>query len=150
MFARPKHHLIPVLALLSMGHVSGQCVSTPYVSWHPCYQSTCDQALVFFRIHRETNCVSSNPVVTLDFTGPIATSGTATGADFTKISGDVSDDQMSLTFDIGEADLDPIYWLTETVDQYYWYYFVYVDNCDTSYTWSDNFVQLSYVDDEQN
>ncbi|CAN0564306.1 unnamed protein product [Ectocarpus sp. 12 AP-2014] len=57
---------------------------------------------------------------------------------------------MSLNFDIGEADLDPVYWLTGTVDEYYWYFSVYVDNCDTSYTWNDNFVQLSYVDDEQN
>ncbi|CAM9198809.1 unnamed protein product [Ectocarpus sp. 8 AP-2014] len=33
---------------------------------------------------------------------------------------------------------------------YYWSFELYLDNCDTSYTWDDNFVQLSYVDDEQN
>ncbi len=25
-----------------------------------------------------------------------------------------------------------------------------IDNCDPKYTWSDNFIQVSYVDDEQN
>ncbi|CAM9558287.1 unnamed protein product [Ectocarpus sp. 12 AP-2014] len=159
MFARSIELLIAVSALLYMDHVSGQCISTPYVSWHSCgvphyaNPQSCDRADVFFHIYRETNCVSSNPVVTLDFTAPIATSGDAYGyveGDSTSISGDVSDDQLSITFDMGEAGLDPFYVLTETQDHYYWYFWVILDNCDTAYTWSDNFVQLSYVDDEQN
>ncbi|CAM9959638.1 unnamed protein product [Ectocarpus fasciculatus] len=159
MFARPIDLLIAVSALLYMDHVLGQCISTPYFSWNSCgvprYDSpqSCDRADLFFHIYRETNCVSSNPVVTLDFTAPIARSGDAYGyieGDSTSISGDVSDDQLSITFDMGEAGLDPFYVLTQTQDHYYWYFWVILDNCDTAYTWSDNFVQLSYVDDEQN
>lgn len=61
MFARPIELLIAVSALLYMDHVSGQCISTPYVSWHSCgvphyaNPQSCDRADIFFHINRETN-----------------------------------------------------------------------------------------------
>lgn len=95
-------------------------------------------------------CVSSNPMVTVDFTEPIVSSGSAGGylqdVLYVNLSGDVSDDQMSVTIDMGN--LDPIY--SDAGGYYYWTMYVGLDNCDTSYTWSDNFFELSYVDDEQN
>ncbi|CAN0265590.1 unnamed protein product, partial [Ectocarpus fasciculatus] len=153
MFAGTKHRLVAVLALLSIGHVSSQCISAPYVAWYPCgtpgvlVPSACYRARLFFHIHREADCVSTNPIVTAEFTGPIANFGYTTGSG-DSLDADRSDDRMSLTFDIGEAGLDPIY--VESEDYYYWHFALYFYNCDTSYTWSDNFVQLSYVDDEQN
>ncbi|CAN0347709.1 unnamed protein product [Ectocarpus sp. 6 AP-2014] len=153
MFAGTKSVPIAVTALVSMGQVSGQCISAPYVAWYPCgtpstlVPSSCDRARLFFHVHRETGCVSSNPIVTADFTGPIASWGYTSGSDG-ELYADLSDDQLSLTFDIGEADLDPTY--VESEDYYYWHFALSLDNCDSSYTWSDNFVQLSYVDDEQN
>ncbi|CBJ48515.1 WSC domain containing protein [Ectocarpus siliculosus] len=155
MFTRPIEPLIIVLALLSMGHVSSQCISAPYAWWYPCgshsedVPTSCDRAELRFRIRRETNCAASNPIVTVDFTGPIATSGYAYGTDSTSMSGNVSNDQSSFTFEIGEADLDP-YYSTYGGGYYFWQLYLYLDNCETSYTWSDNFVQLSYIDDEQN
>lgn len=96
-------------------------------------------------------CVASNPVLTVDYTGPIAVSGYATGTvegSFTAIWGEASDDKMSFTIDIGVADLDPRY--TEWAGNYYWGISLVIDNCDTSYTWGDSFFEVSYVDDEQN
>ncbi|CAN0113075.1 unnamed protein product [Ectocarpus sp. 12 AP-2014] len=149
MFGGPNNVLIAAMALLSMGHVSSQCTSAHYVWWYPCGSNSnsisCDEARIFFNIHREANCVSSNPIVTVDFTGPIVTRGNTYGGNGI-FWGDVSDDQFSLTFDMGEV--DPIY--EQSDDFYYWEFVIYLDNCDTSYTWGDNFVQLSYVDDEQN
>ncbi|CAM9291102.1 unnamed protein product [Ectocarpus sp. 12 AP-2014] len=153
MFAGTKRVPIAVTALVSMGQVSGQCISAPYVAWYPCgtpfilAPSSCDRVRLFSHVHRETGCVSANPIVTVDFTGPIASWGYTTGSDG-ELDADISDDQLSLTYDIGEADLDPV--SVESEDYYYWHFALHLDNCDTSYTWSDNFVQLSYVDDEQN
>ncbi|CAN0142932.1 unnamed protein product, partial [Ectocarpus fasciculatus] len=76
----------------------------------------------------------------------IVTRGYARGSSSSLNWGDVSDDQLSLTFDIGEV--EPTNYESESYD--YWFFGLYLDNCDTSYTWGDNFVQLSYVDDEQN
>ncbi|CBJ30862.1 conserved unknown protein [Ectocarpus siliculosus] len=147
MLGGPKHLLIAAMALLSMGRASSQCISGSYVLWYPCgtiSSTSCDRAGLFFQIKRETNCVSSNPIVTIDFTGPIVSGGYASGS--STLWGDASDDQLSLTFDMGE--LDQRY--SESGGYYYWLFNLYLDNCDTSYTWDDNFVQLSYVDDEQN
>lgn len=90
-------------------------------------------------------------MVTVDYTGRIITSGYVTGVTEgieTSIWGDVSDDQTSITFNMGESGVDPTYHALG--GYYYWFVLVKLDNCDTSYTWSDAFVQLSYVDDEQN
>ncbi|CAM9951075.1 unnamed protein product [Pylaiella littoralis] len=147
-------NLSAVIALLSVAYASGQCVSTSYGQWIPCGSSSpksCDQAFIYFNIRRATNCVSSNPVVTVDYAGPIANRGYAGGTidgNRRGISGDVSDDGASLTFDMGESNLDPTY--SEAGGYYYWSFQLWPYNCDTSYTWSDSFVQLSYVDDEQN
>ncbi|CAN0140511.1 unnamed protein product [Ectocarpus sp. 12 AP-2014] len=155
MFARPKHHLIAVLALLSMGHVSGQCISTSSEGWYPCgipstwYPQSCDRAVLYFHIRRETNCVSSNPIVTVDFTEPVGRGVSVRGylqGIYLGLSGDVSDDEMSVTIDM--ADLDPAY--SDGGGYYYWTVYVSLDNCDTAFTWSDDFFQLSYVDDEVN
>lgn len=97
-------------------------------------------------------CVASNPIVTANYDGPIAKSGLVWGTiiegDFTSISGDVSEDEKSVTFDLGESNLDATYF--ESGGHYYWNFFLFVDNCETSYTWSDEFVQLSYIDYEEN
>ncbi|CAN0235550.1 unnamed protein product, partial [Ectocarpus sp. 12 AP-2014] len=150
MFGGPKHVLVAAVALLSMGHVSSQCISAHYVWWYPCgYQTdpqSCDEARLVFNIHKEANCVSSNPIVTADFTGPIVTRGFASSSDNNPLEGEVSDDQLTLTFNMGEVDQG----YDASDGFYYWSFEFHLDNCDTSYTWDDNFVQLSYVDDEQN
>lgn len=94
-------------------------------------------------------CTASNRILTVDYSGPIANSGIATGTidgDQTSISGEISDDQTRITFDMGAAGLDPYYYgtLGET------YFTLYPASCDTSFTWSDNFLQVSYADDEGN
>lgn len=99
---------------------------------------------------RPLQCVASNAIVEVEFTAPIASWGAAWGirdGDTGNIYGDVSDDKFSVAFDMGESDLDPVY--LEAGFYNYWFA-IYLDNCDTSYTWSDNFVQVSYVDDEEN
>ncbi|CAM9603285.1 unnamed protein product [Ectocarpus fasciculatus] len=147
MFGGPKHLLIAAMALLSMGQVSSQCIGVPYLWWTACgYNGSCDEARLSFRISRETDCVSSNPIVTVDFTAPFVTSGYAAGGGYVHTSGDVSDDQYSITFEVGEVGE----WYDRFDGYTYRYFDIYLDNCDTSYTWGDNFVQLSYVDDEQN
>lgn len=50
---------------------------------------------------------------------------------------------------MGASGLGPYYY--ETLGGYSETYFrLYPDSCDTSFTWSDNFLQVSYVDDEGN
>lgn len=90
----------------------------------------------------------SNPIVQVDFAGPMVIDGAVhSGTEW--ISGDVSDDSTSVVFDTtSNLDLGPT-WVPGG-ESYLWYFNFYVDNCDTGFTYSDNFFQLSYVDDEQN
>lgn len=55
MLARTKHLLSVVTAVLSVGHVSGQCVSVTNVNWNPCRRDTCAEALIFFRLRQEAD-----------------------------------------------------------------------------------------------
>eukprot|EP00903_Cladosiphon_okamuranus_P015619 g14423.t1 len=65
------------------------------------------------------------------------------------ISGDISDDRTSVVFDTtGDPDLGPA-WVS-IGESYLWYIRFFVDNCETGFTYSDDFFQVSYVDDEQN
>ncbi|CAN0347669.1 unnamed protein product, partial [Ectocarpus sp. 6 AP-2014] len=89
----------------------------------------CDEARLVFNIHKEANCVSSNPIVTVDFTGPIVSAGLASSSDNIPFEGDVSDDQLTLTFNMGEVDQG--YHASDSF--YYWSFELYLDNCDTSY-----------------
>lgn len=89
--------------------------------------------------------------MTVDYAGPIVadTRHHVDGHYTDQLYGEVSDNQTSVTFDTRGADLDPRY--HSTSGYYYWNFWLYsLDNCNTSYTWSDNFVELSYVDDELN
>lgn len=83
--------------------------------------------------------------MTLDYTGPIAKADT-TLSGYSEVSGDPSDDGTSVIFDLRDTWIDPVV----DTSGYYWNVKLGLDNCDTGYTWSDNFFQLSYVDDEQN
>ncbi|CAN0069455.1 unnamed protein product, partial [Ectocarpus sp. 6 AP-2014] len=148
MLAEPKHLLAAMMAVLSIDHASGQCASALYVFWGPCANSTCESAQLYFPIQWEADCVASNPIVTVDFTAPIVNSGVASATiegNSTTVYGEVSDDQMSVTFGMGESGVDP-----SSYDSGWSGFLVSLDNCDTSYTWSDNFFEVSYVDDEQN
>lgn len=89
-------------------------------------------------------CVSTNAIVTVEYSGPIAKSATIYDSDTREqIPGIVSDDQRSVTIDMSAA--TPRY-----SSYYYWNLRLDINNCDASYTRGDNFVQLSYVDDEEN
>ncbi|CAB1105166.1 unnamed protein product [Ectocarpus sp. CCAP 1310/34] len=148
MMVEPKHLLVAMMAVLSIGHASGQCASALYVFWGPCTNSTCESAQLYFPIQWEADCVASNPIVTVDFTAPIVNSGVASATiegNLTTVYGEVSDDQLSVTFGMGESGVDP-----SSYDSGWSGFLVSLDNCDTSYTWSDNFFEVSYVDDEQN
>lgn len=94
-------------------------------------------------------CVASNPIVTVDFAGPITIEGTVYGetgfGGSGWISGDVSDDLATVIFDTSVSGLD-----SHDNEAGISYFRFVVDNCDTAFTWSDNFFQLSYVDDELN
>ncbi|CAB1106474.1 unnamed protein product [Ectocarpus sp. CCAP 1310/34] len=151
MFGGPNHVLIAAVALLSMGHVSSQCITARYVWWYPCgYHTdpqTCGDALLVFNIHKEANvmCVVE-PDRDSRFHGTDRDQGSCQEHVQRRLWGDVSDDQLTLTFNMGEVDQG-----YDAPDSfYYWSFELYLDNCDTSYTWDDNFVQLSYVDEEQN
>lgn len=101
------------------------------------------------RVSTSVQCVASNPVVKVDFAGPITLEGSVYGeivsGDYGWVSGDVSDDLASITFDTSVSGLDSHYYEAGIS-----YFRFVVDNCDTAFTWSDNFFELSYVDDEQN
>lgn len=88
--------------------------------------------------------------MTVDFAGPIAIKGSVTGDSSTDMLVEANpSDLASITFDIGEYGLDPYFNPWE--DSYYgWRFFVFVNACDTSGAWNDNFLQLSYTDDENN
>ncbi|CAN0447092.1 unnamed protein product [Pylaiella littoralis] len=137
------------------GNVSDQCVGISGANWYQCgpaFRDTpesCSQALLSFRIRREnSDCIASNPIVTVDFAGPIVIDGTVYGGN-EEISGDVSDDKTSVVFDTTTTpDLGPAW--VPIGESYLWYFSFYVDNCDTGFTYSDNFFQVSYVDDEAN
>ncbi|CAM9878804.1 unnamed protein product, partial [Pylaiella littoralis] len=89
------------------------CVRVDFSAWWPCglgesaFPAPCEQASVVFFVRRDVECTSSNAILTLDYTGPIAMASTLAGDDKTEISGDVSDDQTSVMFDIGQSGLDP-------------------------------------------
>lgn len=93
-------------------------------------------------------CTVSNPIVKVDFAGPIVIDGAVhSGTEY--ISGDVSDDKTTVVFDTAsDLDLGPAW--VPIGDSYLWYFSFYVDNCDTGFTYSDNFFEVSYVDDEGN
>lgn len=103
----------------------------------------CCSSPLFVSRRPALQCTSTNPIATFELVAPIATDGSAYGED-AFMSGEVSDDQSSITFDLSE--LEPNF-----IDDIFDYRFtLYLDNCDTAYTWSDNFFQMSYVDDERN
>lgn len=93
-------------------------------------------------------CIVSNPTVTLDFAAPIVIlshmGGRTDDGDYAGILGDESEDGTRVTFDM--ADLNPAY--NEAGGYYYWLVELAYFNCDTSYTWDDNFVHFSYEDDD--
>lgn len=98
-------------------------------------------------------CTVSNPIVKVDFAGPILIDGYVGG--YVRIgrgdnpAGEVSDDRTSIVFDTtSDPDLGPSYY--STGESFRWDFTIYVDNCDTGFTYGDNFFFLSYVDDEQN
>eukprot|EP00903_Cladosiphon_okamuranus_P019191 g17651.t1 len=131
------------------------CVGISGANWYQCgpaFRDTpesCSQAILSFRIERENiDCIVSNPIVKVDFAGPMVIDGTVhSGTDF--ISGQVSDDRTSVLFDTtSDRDLDPAW--VPIGESYLWYFRFNVDNCDTGFTYRDNFFELSYVDDEQN
>lgn len=96
-------------------------------------------------------CVSSNPIVIVDFAGLIAENNYAWGNRSTDneavwVAGEVSEDLTTITYNMGAMDLDPFY--SEAEDNYYWHFHVWADNCATAYTWDDDFFQVVYIDDE--
>ncbi|CAN0018604.1 unnamed protein product, partial [Ectocarpus fasciculatus] len=137
------------------GSVSDQCVGISGANWYQCglaFRDTpesCSEAILSFRIQREnSDCTVSNPIVKVDFAGPIVIDG-AVYSGTEDISGDVSDDQTTVVFDTtSDLDLGPAW--VPIGDSYLWYFTFYVDNCDTGFTYSDNFFEVSYVDDEGN
>lgn len=108
-----------------------------------CSHLLCDAVL-------SVQCTVSNPTVTLDFAEPIVVLGHLGGrtddGDYAGLIGDESEGGTRVTFDM--SDLNPAY--SEAGGYYYWILELGLDNCDTAYTWDDNFIHLSYEDETEN
>lgn len=103
---------------------------------------------VFFP-RRQRQCVSSNPIVLVIFEEPIAGRNYAFGSvdgEARWVPGETSEYQKTITFDVGELSLEPF--LSKAEDHYFWNFHVWVDNCATGYTWSDDFFRVLYEDEE--
>ena len=96
-----------------------------------------------FQCDVRPQCTATNPVLTVEVTGlPLISAAKDGDEPISSVSGDVT----TITFD-----------LSERTDYNYsgtWYEWRFVislrDACNLHYTWSDDFIQMSYVDDEQN